>query len=80
MKEFAIQKQFISNDANTSDPEWAKRQIWVYKLNSTDEVDDFDTLSDAQGRLMTLTNSDPTNRVYRIVQKVSGSDAYEPLG
>ena len=80
MKEFAIQKQFISNDANTSDPEWAKRQIWVYKLNSTDEVEDFDTLSDAQGRLMTLMDSDPTGRVYRVVQKISGSDAYEPIG
>ena len=79
MKEYAIQKQFIPNDTNSSDPEWAKRQVWVYKLNSTDEVDDFDTLSEAQGRLMTLSSSDPSQRVYRIVRQVSGSDTYLPI-
>jgi hypothetical protein len=79
MKEYAIQKQFIPNDTNNSDPEWAKRQVWVYKLNSTDEVDDFDTLSDAQGRLMTLSSSDPSQRVYRIVRQISGSDTYLPI-
>lgn len=79
MKEYAIQKQFIPNDPNNSDPEWAKRQVWVYKLNSTDEVDDFDTLSEAQGRLMTLSSSDPSQRVYRIVRQISGSDTYLPI-
>lgn len=79
MKEFAILKQLIPSDTNNSDPEWAKRQVWVYKLNSTDEVDDFDTLSDAQGRLMTLSSSDPSQRVYRIVRQISGSDTYLPI-
>ena len=79
MKEYAIQKHFIPNDTNNSDPEWATRQVCVYKLNSTDEVDDFDTLSDAQGRLMTLSSSDPSQRVYRIVRQISGSDTYLPI-
>ena len=33
MKEYAVQKQLVPVD-NGTDPNWAKRQIWVYKLNS----------------------------------------------
>jgi len=77
MKEFAIQKQFIPVDSNTSDPSWAARQVWVYKINSTDQVHDFDTLSEAQTSQSILETADPSNRVYRVVQEVSGS--YEPV-
>ena len=31
MKEFAIQKQLVPVD-NGTDPNWAKRQIWVKKM------------------------------------------------
>ena len=77
MKEFAIQKQFIPVDSNTSDPSWAGRQVWVYKINSTDQVHDFDTLAEAQTSQSILKAADPSNRVYRVVQEVSGS--YEPV-
>ena len=77
MKEFAIQKQFIPVDSNTSDPSWAARQVWVYKINSTDQVHDFDTLTEAQTTQASLSSADPSNRVYRVVQEVSGS--YEPV-
>lgn len=77
MKEFAIQKQFIPVDSNTSDPSWAARQVWVYKINSTDQVHDFDTLVEAQTSQSILETADPSNRVYRVVQEVSGS--YEPV-
>ena len=77
MKEFAIQKQFIPVDNDSSDPSWAGRQVWVYKINSTDQVHDFDTLDEAQASQTSLSSADPTNRVYRVVQEVSGS--YEPV-
>ena len=77
MKEFAIQKQFIPVDSNTSDPSWAARQVWVYKINSPDQVHDFDTLAEAQTAQASLSSDDPSNRVYRVVQEVSGS--YEPV-
>ena len=77
MKEFAIQKQFIPVDSNTYDPSWAARQVWVYKINSTDQVHDFDTLSEAQTSQSILETADPSNRVYRVVQELSGS--YEPV-
>ena len=77
MKEFAIQKQFIPVDSNTSDPSWAARQVWVYKINSIDQVHDFDTLAEAQTSQSILETADPSNRVYRVVQQISGS--YEPV-
>ena len=77
MKEYAVQKQFIPVDSNTSDPSWAARQVWVYKINSTDQVHDFDTLAEAQTAQASLSSADPSNRVYRVVQEVSGS--YEPV-
>lgn len=72
-KQYAIQKQFIPVDPNTGDPLWAQRQIWVYKINENDEIDEFDTLAEAQTRLNELTSSDPSSRVYRIAELVSGS-------
>jgi len=73
MKEYAVQKQFIPVDNNTSDPEWAKRQVWVYKINALDEVNDFDTLAEAQSKQAELSAADPSGRVYRVVHEVSGS-------
>ena len=69
MKEYAVQKQLIPVD-NGTDPNWAKRQIWVYKLNSEDTVDDFDTLSEAQTKRDELDSNDPTTRIYRVVRVI----------
>jgi hypothetical protein len=53
-------------DSNVGDPNWAKRQIWVLKLNSNDSVDEFENLEDAEAKKDELTNSDPTGRIYKI--------------
>lgn len=70
MKEYAIQKQLIPADTNAGDPNWAKRQIWVYKLNSEDTFDEYDTIGEAQTKRNELDNNDPSLRVYRIVRRL----------
>ena len=69
MKEYAVQKQLIPVD-NGTDPNWAKRQIWVYKLNAEDSFDEFDNLSDAQTKRDELDNNDPSSRIYRVVRRI----------
>jgi hypothetical protein len=69
MKEYAVQKQLVPVD-NGTDPNWAKRQIWVYKLNSEDSFDEFDTESEAQTKRDELDSNDPTSRVYRVVRRI----------
>jgi len=69
MKEYAVQKQLVPVD-NGTDPNWAKRQIWVYKLNSEDSFDEFDTESEAQTKRDELDSNDPTQRVYRVVRRI----------
>jgi len=69
MKEFAVQKQLVPVD-NGTDPNWAKRQIWVYKLNGEDTVDEYDTQSEAQTKRDELDSNDPTSRVYRVVRRI----------
>jgi hypothetical protein len=63
-----IQKQFVPVDTNNGDPDWAKRQIWVAKLNAEDSVDEFDTLEEAEIKKVELETADPSGRVYRIVE------------
>ena len=70
MKEYAIQKQLVAVDNNSGDPNWAKRQVWVYKLNAEDSVDEFDTLSEAQSKRDELDESDPSTRIYRVVKRL----------
>jgi hypothetical protein len=70
MKEYAIQKQLIPIDNNAGDPNWAKRQIWVFKLNSEDTMDEFDTVEDARIKRDELDAEDPTARVYRVVKRL----------
>ncbi len=65
---YRIQKQFVPVDANNGDPDRAKRQIWVAKLNAEDTVDDFDTLEEAETKKVELETADPSGRVYRIVE------------
>ena len=78
MKEYAVQKQLIPVDQNAGDPNWAKRQIWVYKLNGEDTLDEFDTLEEAQSKRDELYSNDPTSRVYRVVRRTD-KFSYEVL-
>jgi hypothetical protein len=73
MKKFVIQKQLVPSDVNTGDANWAKRQIWVLKLNGNDTIDEFDTLEEAISKKDELFNDDPTQRVYKVVENVDGS-------
>jgi hypothetical protein len=70
MKEFAVQKQLIPVDTNAGDPNWAKRQIWVYKLNSEDTINEYDSQSEAQSKRDELDSNDPTSRIYRVVRRI----------
>jgi hypothetical protein len=72
MKKFVIQKQLVPSDVNTGDANWAKRQIWVLKLNGNDTIDEFDTLEEAISKKDELFNDDPTQRVYKVVENVDG--------
>jgi len=63
---YVIHKQLIPIDTNMGDPNWAKRQVWVLKLNSNDTLDEFDDLESAEEKKNELTNSDPTGRIYKI--------------
>lgn len=65
---YRIQKQFVPVDTNQGDPDWAKRQIWVAKLNADDTIDEFDTLEEAEAKKTQLETSDPSGRVYKIVE------------
>ncbi len=73
MKRFVIQKQLVPTDVNTGDSNWAKRQIWVLKLNANDTIDEFDSLEEAISKKDELFNDDPTQRVYKVVENVDGS-------
>ena len=65
---FKIQKQLIPTDTYSTDPSWAKRQVWVYKLNSNDTIDSFATEDEANAKKIELENADPTNRVYQVIE------------
>ena len=71
---YVIHKQLIPIDTNMGDPNWAKRQVWVLKLNSNDTLDEFEDLESAEQKKNELTNSDPTGRIYKIsVKNADGS-------
>lgn len=66
---YFIHKQLIPTDTNQNDPNWAKRQIWVLKLNPNDTIDSFETLDEANAKKDELYSDDPTSRVYKVVLK-----------
>ena len=66
---YVIHKQLIPVDKNTGDPNWAKRQVWVLKLNPNDTLDEFENLSDAESKRDVLMSSDPTGRIYKVSLK-----------
>jgi len=68
MPTYRIYKQLIPAPLNEGDPSWAKRQVWVAKLNSEDTVDEFDTLAEAEALKSTLESNDPTGRQYKITE------------
>jgi hypothetical protein len=51
------------------DPNWAKRQIWVLKLNANDTIDEFESIEEAQTKVGLLMNEDPSGRIYKVVEK-----------
>lgn len=63
---YRIYKQLIPVPMNESDPSWAKRQVWVAKLNSIDTVEEFADLTAAQSKKTELVTADETGRVYKI--------------
>ncbi len=66
---YYIHKQLIPVDRNLGDPNWSKRQIWVLKLNTEDTIDSFETIEEAQIKVGTLINEDPSGRIYKVVVK-----------
>ena len=66
---YYIHKQLIPNDINSGDPNWAKRQIWVLKLNANDSIDEFETMEEAKSYSENLFSTDPTQRIYKVVSK-----------
>ena len=64
---YFIHKQLIPTDTSMGDPNWAKRQIWVLRLNQNDTIDEFETIEEAQTKVGVLFNEDPTGRIYKIV-------------
>ena len=63
---YRILKQLIPAPLNESDPLWAKRQVWVLKINAQDTIDEFPTEEEAQVYADILAADDPTNRVYKV--------------
>ena len=66
---YFVHKQLIPADSATGDPNWAKRQIWVLRLNQNDTIDEFETIEEAQTKVGVLFNEDPTGRIYKVVSK-----------
>ena len=63
---YRVYKQLIPAPLNESDPSWAKRQVWVAKLNSADTIDEYATEAEADAKAAELTAADPTERVYEV--------------
>ena len=63
---YRVYKQLIPAPLDESDPVWAKRQVWVAKLNSQDTVDEYDSEAEASAKAAELTDADPTGRIYEV--------------
>jgi hypothetical protein len=70
MGNFFVHKQLIPIDSNMGDPNWAKRQIWVLRLNPNDTIDEFETIDEAKIKVGQLINEDPSGRIYKVVEKL----------
>ena len=67
---YFVHKQLIPIDSNMGDPNWAKRQIWVLRLNPTDTIDEFETIDEAKVKVGQLINEDPSGRIYKVVERL----------
>ena len=63
---YKVYKQLIPAPLNESDPSWAKRQVWVAKLNSADTIDEYATEAEADAKVAELSTADPSGRVYEV--------------
>ena len=63
---YRVYKQLIPAPLDENDPHWAKRQIWVAKLNSNDSIDEYETEEEAQSKADELSAADPTDRIYKV--------------
>ena len=63
---YRVYKQLIPAPLDESDPVWAKRQVWVAKLNSQDTIDEYDTEAEASAKAAELADADPTERIYEV--------------
>ena len=63
---YRVYKQLIPAPLNESDPVWAKRQVWVAKLNSQDTVDEYGSEAEASAKAAELADTDPTGRIYEV--------------
>ena len=70
MGNFFVHKQLIPIDSNMGDPNWAKRQIWVLRLNPNDTIDEYQTIDEAKIKVGQLINEDPSGRIYKVVEKL----------
>ena len=66
MIKYKVYKQLIPAPLNEADPSWAKRQVWVAKLNGNDTIDEYDTQEEADAKVVELTAADPSGRVYEV--------------
>lgn len=65
---YRILKQLIPSNSVASDPQWAKRQVWVAKLDANDTIEEFETEAQAITRKDELASADATGRAYSIVE------------
>ena len=65
---YKVLKQLIPAPSGSSDPSWAKRNVYVEKLTSDDTIWVFDSESEANNKKNELTEADPTNRIYKVVE------------
>ena len=70
MGNYFVHKQLIPIDSNMGDPNWAKRQIWVLRLNPNDTIDEFETIDEAKVKVGQLINEDPSGRIYKVVERL----------
>lgn len=60
---FRVYKQYLPNTP----------KIWVAKLDETDEVDDFDTIEEAENFAQQANELDTTGRKYRVQEVEVGT-------
>ena len=80
MATYRVYKQLIPAPLNESDPVWAKRQVWVAKLNSADTVDEYATQAEADAKAAELTAVDEYDTEAAAQAKADELAAADPTG